>query len=111
MQLIIPAGGFGTRMRPHTWSKPKPLIPVAGKPSIAHIIDSFAGTKLDKIIIITGRNGEPLLDYVRQHYPYPADAVEQKVMRGQSDALVQAEHLVDMDQPLFMIFSDTLFEA
>ena len=41
-------------------------------------IDSRA--KLDKIIIITGRNGEPLLDYVRQHYPYPAEAVEQKVM-------------------------------
>ena len=111
MQLIIPAGGLGTRMRPHTWSKPKPLIPVAGKPSIAHIIDSFAETQVDKIVLITGRNGDQLLDYVRANYPYPAEAVEQKVMRGQSDALAIAESLVDMDGAMFMIFSDTLFET
>ncbi len=111
MQVIIPAGGLGTRMRPHTYSKPKPLIPVAGKPSIAHILDAFAGLPISKVILITGRNGEMLLDYIKAHYPFAAVAVEQKVMRGQSDAILLAEPAINKDEDLFTVFSDTLFEA
>jgi len=111
MQIIVPAGGFGTRMRPHTYSKPKPLVPVAGKPSLAHILDSFAGLPISKVVLITGRNGEMMLDYVREHYSFEAAAVEQKVMRGQSDAILLAEPEIDPDDDLFTIFSDTLFEA
>jgi glucose-1-phosphate thymidylyltransferase len=111
MQIIVPAGGFGTRMRPHTWSKPKPLVPVAGKPSIAHILDSFAGLPVSKVILITGRNGEMLRDYVREHYSFQVESVEQKVMRGQSDAILLAEPEINRDEDLFTIFSDTLFEA
>src|SRR5437763_1833367 len=111
MQVIIPAGGLGTRMRPHTHSKPKPLIPVAGKPSLAHIRDAFAGLPVSKVVLVTGRNGEMLLDYVRAHYGFQAAAVEQKVMRGQSDAILLAEPEIDPDEDLFTVFSDTLFEA
>jgi glucose-1-phosphate thymidylyltransferase len=65
MQIIIPAGGLGTRMRPHTYSKPKPLVAVGGKPSIAHILDAFSALPIDKVVLITGRIGEMLLDYVK----------------------------------------------
>jgi glucose-1-phosphate thymidylyltransferase len=111
MQIIIPAGGLGTRMRPHTYSKPKPLVAVGGKPSIAHILDAFAALPIDKVVLITGRQGEMLLDYVKQHYSFEAEAVEQKVMRGQSDAILLAEPLIDKADDLFVVFSDTLFEA
>src|SRR5689334_18602153 len=111
MQIIVPAGGLGTRMRPHTYSKPKPLIPVAGKPSLAHILDAFAGLPISKVVLITGRNGEQLLDYVREHYSFAVEAVEQKVMRGQSDAILLAEPEINPDEDVFTIFSDTLFEA
>ena len=111
MQIIIPAGGLGTRMRPHTHSKPKPLVPVGGKPSIAHILDALAVLPISKVVLITGRGGDQLLDYVRGHYPYPATAVEQKVMRGQSDAILLAEAEISMEEDVFIIFSDTLFEA
>jgi glucose-1-phosphate thymidylyltransferase len=111
MQIIIPAGGLGTRMRPHTHSKPKPLVSVGGKASIAHILDAFADLPITRVVLITGRNGEMLLDFVRQHYAYEAVAVEQKVMRGQSDAILLAEPHIRRDEDLFIVFSDTLFEA
>ncbi|HMA37136.1 MAG TPA: sugar phosphate nucleotidyltransferase [Chloroflexia bacterium] len=111
MQVIIPAGGLGTRMRPHTHSKPKPLVPVGGKPSIAHILDALSVLPIEKIVLITGRGGQLLLDYVKQKYPFPAVAIEQKVMRGQSDAILLAEPEIDPQSDLFVVFSDTLFEA
>ncbi len=111
MQVIIPAGGLGTRMRPHTYSKPKPLIAVGGKPSIAHILDALAVLPIDKVVLITGKNGAMLLDYVKQRYPFPTLAVEQQVMRGQSDAILLAEPDIDKNRDLFIVFSDTLFEA
>ncbi|HUS14881.1 MAG TPA: sugar phosphate nucleotidyltransferase [Chloroflexia bacterium] len=111
MQVIIPAGGLGTRMRPHTHSKPKPLVPVAGKPSIAHIIEALAVMPIEKIVLITGRGGEQLRDYVETTFSFPTAAVEQKVMRGQSDAILLAEPEIDPAGDVCVIFSDTLFEA
>ena len=42
LKIVIPMAGWGTRMRPHTWSKPKPLISVAGKSTLEHLLDMFA---------------------------------------------------------------------
>ena len=42
LKIVIPMAGWGTRMRPHTWSKPKPLVSVAGKTSLEHVLDMFA---------------------------------------------------------------------
>ena len=41
MKIVIPMAGFGTRLRPHTWSRPKQLISMAGKPVLAHVLDTF----------------------------------------------------------------------
>jgi len=98
-------------MRPHTHIRPKPLIPVAGKPSIAHILDTLAVLRIEKVVLVTGRDGEKLLEYVTEHYPYPTVAVEQKVMRGQSDALLLAEPEIDPEGGVLIAFVDALFEA
>lgn len=111
MQLIIPAAGQGTRMRPHTHSKPKPLVPVAGKPSIAHILDALHGLPIDRVVLITGPRGEMLLDYVKAHYPFDAVAVEQTVANGQSPAVALTEPHITPGSDVFVIFADTLFEA
>ena len=40
-KIVIPMAGWGTRMRPHTFSKPKPLVSVAGKTTLEHLLDMF----------------------------------------------------------------------
>ena len=110
MKVIIPAGGYGTRMRPHTHTRPKPLVPVAGRPSLAFILDALKPLPVEEVIVITGRMGEQMEEYVTSHYDYKARFIEQKVMRGQADAIALAEPYIQGGD-LLSIFVDTLFEA
>ncbi len=109
MKVIIPAAGYGTRMRPHTHTRPKPLVPVAGRPSLAFVLDALAPLDIEELIFIVGRMGEQMEDYVKQNYPYKSTFIEQKVMRGQADAIALAREHVQGD--LMTLFVDTLFEA
>src|SRR6476620_8357224 len=109
MKVIIPAGGYGTRMRPHTHTHPKPMVPVAGRPSLAFILDDLKELPIEEVIVITGRMGEQMEEYTKKHYSFPSRFIEQKVMRGQADAIALAEEYVQGD--LLTIFVDTLFDA
>lgn len=109
MKVVIPLAGFGTRLRPHTFTKPKPLVNVAGKPVLAHILDPLMGLDVEEMVFIVGHLGEQIRDYVSSHYRVPAQYVEQRELKGQAHALHLArEHLTG---PLFIIFVDTIFEA
>src|SRR5437867_2547770 len=95
MKIVIPLAGLGTRLRPHTYSKPKPLVPVAGKPMLAHILDEIAQLNPEEIIFITGHLGEQIEAYVSKAYPqYKACYVKQEELRGQSDAILLAKDFV-----------------
>lgn len=109
MKVIIPAAGYGTRMRPHTHTRPKPLVPVAGRPSLSFVLDALEPLDIEELIFIVGRMGDQMEDYVKQNYKYKSTFIEQKVMRGQADAIALARHLVQGD--LMTLFVDTLFEA
>jgi len=110
MKLIIPLAGFGSRMRPHTWSKPKPLFTVAGKPFLGHLLDRFNSVDIDELIIIYGWLGDQIRDYVRADYPdLNTKYVEQRELKGQSHALWLArEHLLGDG---IIIFVDTFFDT
>ena len=69
MKAVIPVAGAGTRLRPHTYTQPKPLIPVAGKPIIAFIIDKLLKAGVSEFVFIIGYLGEKIQLYVEQHYP------------------------------------------
>ncbi len=111
MKIIIPTAGYGTRLRPHTWSKPKPLVTVAGKPVLGHVLDMF--TKLpiiDEVTFIIGYLGEQIEEYVSTAYPeLPSRYIVQKELIGQSHAIWLARE--GMTGPMLMIFVDTIIEV
>ncbi len=110
MQVIIPLAGFGTRLRPQTFSKPKPLINVAGKPVLAHILDKLIELDdLEDVIFIVGYLGEQIEAYVRQNYTFKSHFREQKQLLGQAHAIDLARDLIH--GPILIIFVDTIFEA
>jgi len=109
MKVIILLAGLGTRLRPHTYSKAKGLLMVAGEPVLAHLLDRFQSLEVEEYIFIVGHLGEQIEEYVVTNYDLPARFVWQREPKGQAHALHLArEHI---DTPFLMIFSDTLFEA
>ncbi|MEK6751127.1 MAG: sugar phosphate nucleotidyltransferase [Chloroflexota bacterium] len=115
LKVVIPMAGWGTRMRPHTWSKPKPLVSVAGKTSLEHLMDMFKSLpdpdNSEYIFIVGPFLGEMQIPaFIKENYPaLKAHYVVQHEMKGQSHALALArEHLRG---PMIMCFSDTLMET
>lgn len=107
MKLVIPMAGLGTRMRPHTWTRPKPLLPVAGKPMLGHVLDRFRDLPIDEYVFIVGWLGDQIETYMQQ-YDIPATFIQQDEMLGQAHAIWLArEHL---EGPLFLMWVDTLFD-
>lgn len=106
MNVIILTAGLGTRLRPHTFSKPKPLVSVAGKEVLGHIIDDLEEIRIDELICVTGYLGNQIEEYVRANYSYPMRFLVQSEMRGQADAIFLAR---DLEGPLLIVFGDGLF--
>ena len=110
MKVIIPLAGKGTRLRPHTHVTPKPLLEVAGKPVMAYILDDLDRLGgIDQIIYITGHLKEKVESFVREHYHFPSVFVEQTVQNGTAAAVELARPYVD--EPVLIIFVDTIFDA
>ena len=110
MKVIIPLAGKGTRLRPHTHITPKPMLKVAGKPVMAYILEDLEKLgNVEQIIYITGHLKEKVEDYVRAEFDFPAVFIEQKVQDGTAGAVALAREHVD--QPVLIIFVDTIFDA
>src|SRR5437870_8312851 len=101
MKVIIPLAGFGTRLRPHTYTKPKPLINVAGKPVLGHLLDKLAGLDISEYIFVVGYLGDQVEEYVRSEYKLNAKFVEQKELLGQAHAIWLAREYLD-DEAVFI---------
>jgi len=67
MKVLIPAAGQGVRLKPHTLTRPKPMIYVAGKPIIGHILDNLKGL-FNEVVIIVGYMKDKLIKYVDDNY-------------------------------------------
>jgi glucose-1-phosphate thymidylyltransferase len=110
MKAVILLAGLGTRLRPHTYSKPKPLVQVAGKPVLGHVMDSLKGLAIDETIFVVGYLGEQIQKYVADHYPHMrARYVEQSEMKGQAHAIRLAKDFIDQD--ILIVFGDTIWET
>jgi glucose-1-phosphate thymidylyltransferase len=110
MKVVIPLAGKGTRLRPHTHVTPKPMLKVAGKPVMAYILEDLKKLgNVEQVIYITGHLKEKVEEYTRATFDVPAVFIEQKVQDGTAGAVALARDYVD--QPVLIIFVDTIFDA
>lgn len=111
MKVIIPLAGKGTRLRPHTHTVPKPMLKVAGKPVMDYVLDDVRKLGgVEEVIYITGHLKEAVEAHARSTYgDLKAAFIEQVVQDGTAGAVALARPRVD--QPVLIIFVDTIFDA
>ena len=110
MKVIIPLAGKGTRLRPHTHLTPKPMMKVAGKPVMSYVLDELKKLgNVEEIVYITGHLKEKVEKFARAEMDVPSVFIEQKVQDGTAGAVALARPYVD--QPVLIIFVDTIFDA
>ncbi len=110
MKVIIPLAGKGTRLRPHTHLTPKPMLKVAGKPVMSYVLDELKRLgNVEQVIYITGHLKEKVEEYARAEMSVPSVFIEQRVQDGTAGAIALARPYVD--QPVLIIFVDTIFDA
>lgn len=111
MRAVIPVAGLGSRLKPHTYSTPKVLLNVGGKPILGHIIEKLLEEGISKSTFVIGHLGDLIKEYVEKSYPsMNADFVEQKEMEGLGHAIYTAIPTFDDDE-IFIILGDTIFDV
>ena len=108
MKAIIPVAGAGTKLRPHTYTQPKALIPLAGKTILSIIVDQLREAGIKDFIFIIGYLGEKIQDYVNKNYPdLNCHFVQQNERFGTGHAINLTRELVGTDEVL-IVLGDTI---
>jgi glucose-1-phosphate thymidylyltransferase len=108
VKALIPAAGAGTRLRPHTHSRPKVLLPVADRPLLAHVIDPLAAAGVDRFVVIVGHHGQAVRAWLARERPdLDAVCVEQAPRRGLAHAIWTAREAVGQE-PCLCVLGDTI---
>jgi glucose-1-phosphate thymidylyltransferase len=106
MKVLIPLAGFGKRMRPYTWSRAKPLLQVAGKTVIGHLLDSMSDLTTEEVIFVVGYKGDQVKNWISEHYPHlDSHFVVQEELLGQAHALWLCRDFMDEGE-LVIVFGD-----
>jgi glucose-1-phosphate thymidylyltransferase len=112
MKIIIPMAGKGTRLRPHTHTKPKPLMFVAGKPMLGHILDAIKDFEISQIIFVVSGFEIELKKFLDEKYDFEYEIVMQRETLGPAHAIYQAKSVLnDIEEPVLVIYADTIFET
>ncbi len=115
MKIIVPMAGMGKRMRPHTLTVPKPLIPIAGKPIVQRLVEDIArvcGEAVEEVAFIIGRFGaevEKSLVKIAESVGAKGTIYYQDEPLGTAHAILCAKD--SLRGPLVVAFADTLFKA
>ncbi|MEO6731446.1 MAG: sugar phosphate nucleotidyltransferase [Ferruginibacter sp.] len=110
MKAIIPVAGAGTKLRPHTYTQPKALIPLAGKTILSIIIDQLHEAGITDFIFIVGYLGEKIQDYVKANYTQlTCHFVYQNERYGTGHAIDLAKEIVG-EEEVIIVLGDTIAE-
>ncbi len=109
MKAIIPVAGIGTRLRPHTHTQPKALIPIAGKPILGHITDGLIEAGIKEFVFIIGYMGDKIEQYIQQNYTnIKSEFVIQTTGKGVGHAIFLAKDLIQPNDEILIVFGDTI---
>ena len=110
MKAIIPVAGAGTKLRPHSYTQPKALIPLAGKTVLSIIIDQLREAGVNEFIFIVGYLGEKIQDYVKLKYPdLKVHYVRQVDRQGVGHAIRLTKTIVSNEE-VIVVLGDTICE-
>lgn len=111
MKVIIPVAGIGSRLRPHTHTQPKALVPVAGKPILSHIVDNLINAGIKDFIFILGYLGDKIESYIKTSYPDIASTfIVQEPREGTGQAVWLAREHVSETDDIIIALGDTVFD-
>lgn len=111
MKAVIPVAGIGTRLRPHTYTHPKPLIPVAGKPILAYIIENLIEAKVNEFVFIVGYLGDKIIHFVEEKFPnIQAEFVVQSTRKGLGHAIYSAKEKIENEE-IIIVLGDTIVDT
>jgi len=111
MKVIVLLAGYGTRMRPHTWSRPKPLLKVAGNTVVGHILDQMREITTEEVIFVVGYRGDQIEQWIQENYAnLDTHFVVQEEALGQAHAVWLCRDYLD-DGDVVVAFGDGIIEA
>ncbi len=112
MKAVIPVAGVGSKLRPHTHTQPKSLVPVADNTILGHIIDKMLEAGIQDFVFIIGYLGEKIEQYVRQKYPQlQAEFVVQEPREGLGHALWVARHTYENEESVLIMLGDAIVDV
>lgn len=112
MKVVIPVAGLGSRLKPHTFTTSKALIPVAGKAVLDYVLSDVEKLNPDEIILIVGHHKELIIEFVKKNFSNLNIVFkEQKILDGDGGAIKVALEDYTQDDDLYIIFgADTLID-
>lgn len=133
-KAILPVAGFGTRFLPATKAQPKEMLPVVDKPVIQYLVEEAVEAGIEEIIFVTGRGKRAIEDHFDYSYELSKTLVEknklsllkkvqeienlakfsyvrQAIPLGDGHAILSAAHLIQEDEPILIMFGDTLYDS
>ena len=112
MKIILPVAGKGTRLRPHTQTKAKSLVHVAGKTVLEHIISRLNHLLATEYIFIIDENGGQIRDFMERKFPsLTCRYIVQSQKKGPAHAVSLAAPFIEKEDDLLIVFNDTIFDA
>lgn len=133
-KAIFPVAGFGTRFLPATKAQPKEMLMIVDKPVIQYLVEQAVEAGIEEIIFVTGRGKRAIEDHFDYSYELEKTLVEkskldllekvkeieslakfsyvrQPIPLGDGHAISCASHLIEDDEPVLVMFGDTLYDA